>query len=187
MKNVYDKCPQFENKRWSLRLIKEEDVNDLLAVYSDKNALPFFNSDNCDGDNFYYPTIERMSSAVKFWLDSYYEKWFVRWVIIDKAIDKVVGTIELFRRISDDRFDGVGILRLDLKSELEYRDCIKDILSVIIPPAYELFGCDEIATKGPIYAVERIAALEELGFEKTDELLIDKEGNPNSGYWIVKK
>ena len=24
-------------------------------------------------------------------------------------------------------------------------------------------------------------------FEKTDELLIDKEGNPNSGYWIVKK
>ena len=25
-------------------------MDDLLKVYSDKNALPFFNSDNCDGD-----------------------------------------------------------------------------------------------------------------------------------------
>ena len=24
----------------------------MLKVYSDKNALPFFNSDSCDGDNF---------------------------------------------------------------------------------------------------------------------------------------
>ena len=29
-----------------------------VNVYGDKNALPFFNSDNCHGDNFYYPDEE---------------------------------------------------------------------------------------------------------------------------------
>lgn len=37
-------------------------------MYSDKNALPFFNSDNCHGDNFYYPNEDRMRQAIKFWL-----------------------------------------------------------------------------------------------------------------------
>ena len=50
------------NERFILRLFQDEDCNDLLKVYSDKNALPFFNSDNCDGDNFYYATEERMKA-----------------------------------------------------------------------------------------------------------------------------
>lgn len=37
-----------------MRFVSEDDTDDLSEVYSDKNALPFFNSDNCDGDNFYY-------------------------------------------------------------------------------------------------------------------------------------
>ncbi len=51
MKNVYEECPRFENERWLLRFVKASDSEDLLKVYGDKNALPFFNSDNCDGDN----------------------------------------------------------------------------------------------------------------------------------------
>ena len=54
MQNVYENCPVFENERFEFRLLTEGDIDDLLEVYSDKNALPFFNSDNCDGDNFYY-------------------------------------------------------------------------------------------------------------------------------------
>lgn len=50
MQNVYESCPVFEDDRFEFRLLKEEDIDDLLEVYSDKNALPFFNSDNCDGD-----------------------------------------------------------------------------------------------------------------------------------------
>ena len=51
---VYEKCNVIENENYILRLVEAEDCEDLLKVYSDKNALPFFNSDNCDGDNFYY-------------------------------------------------------------------------------------------------------------------------------------
>ena len=66
MKDVYECCPVFETEKYILRFVKEEDADELLKVYSDKNALPFFNSDNCNGDNFYYATKERMSEAVAF-------------------------------------------------------------------------------------------------------------------------
>ena len=52
--NIYETCPILESEKFILRLDKENDCDDLLKVYSDKNALPFFNSDNSDGDNFYY-------------------------------------------------------------------------------------------------------------------------------------
>ena len=64
---VYEKCNVLENENYLLRLVEAEDCEDLLKVYSDKNALPFFNSDNCDGDNFYYATKERMAEAFGFW------------------------------------------------------------------------------------------------------------------------
>ena len=55
MSDVYKKCPAFENDSFLLRFSQLDDARDLVSVYSDKNALPFFNSDNCHGDNFYYP------------------------------------------------------------------------------------------------------------------------------------
>ncbi len=56
-----------ESGRFLLRFIQEESCGDLLKFYSDKNVLTFFNSDNCRGDNFYYPTMERMAEAIDFW------------------------------------------------------------------------------------------------------------------------
>ena len=45
--DVYQNCPSYENEYYMLRMIKKEDKTDLLKVYSDEKALPFFNSDNC--------------------------------------------------------------------------------------------------------------------------------------------
>ena len=47
MSDVYKNCPAFENDRFLLRFSQLNDASDLVSVYSDKNALPFFNSDNC--------------------------------------------------------------------------------------------------------------------------------------------
>ena len=78
MRDVYELCPILENERFLLRLLKEEDTDDLLKVYSDEKAVPYFNGDNCHGDNFYYSNYERMKEAMKFWLMSYDNHWFVR-------------------------------------------------------------------------------------------------------------
>ncbi len=188
MKPVYEEVPVFENNDYLLRFVTAEDANDLVKVYSDKNALPFFNSDNCHGDNFYYPTIERVNDAINFWLDSYKSKYFVRWSIVEKKTNTAIGTIELFHRIGDDSFNHTGVLRLDLKSEFETAEVIKSIAGLIVPSAYDLFDTDKIITKIPLYAIERQAAFEKLGFKKTAELLIGIDNFAYRDYWEkVKK
>ena len=69
--NIYSICPTFESKKFTVRLLRDEDCDDLLKVYSDKNALPFFNSDNCNGDIFFYATKEKMSETIGFWKTAY--------------------------------------------------------------------------------------------------------------------
>ena len=187
MANVYEKCPKIENDRYLLRFVEKNDADDLLKVYSDKNALPFFNSDNCDGDNFYYPTKEKMQNAIEFWLRSYETRWFVRWVIVDKISSEVIGSVEMFHRTADDDFNDVGVLRLDVRSDYEKSESIQEILRLFIPDAYKLFDCNEIITKVPIYAVERMEAVQRYGFSKSEFLLIGTNDHyAYNGYWIIK-
>lgn len=170
--NPYEKCPVYENKDYLLRLIDTADAPDLLSVYSDEKALPFFNSDNCNGDDFHYTSLEHMQCAINFWIKEYQNKGFVRWTIIDRNIRLAIGTIELFNRRSNDYFNNCGILRLDLRSDYEYSENILEILSLILQPAFTLFDCEMIATKVPHLAFERKKAIEKLNFMASDEKLI---------------
>ena len=181
MENIYKHAVQFENQRFLLRFVSKEDADDLLTVYSDKNALPFLNSDNCHGDNFYYPTRERMVQAIDFWIFSYENGWFVRWSIVDKKRRKVIGTVELFTRQEGDGLCG-GVLRLDLRSDCENRETIESILALLLPRVPEYFA-SPVITKAPIYAVERIAALQALGFAPSSRLLVGEDGYAYNGYW----
>lgn len=179
--NIYEKCPVLQNDRFIIRLTTKDDCDDLLEVYSDKNALPFFNSDNCNGDNFYYPTKERMLEAIKFWEFSYQNGWFVRMSIVDKEISKAIGTIEVCKHVSTDAFDGTGTLRVDVRSDYEKEDILFAIFSLTVQHMYEMVGCNEIHTKAPIYAVERIKAIQKVGFIKSEHLLKGGHG----GYWTM--
>lgn len=184
--NIYQNCPTLENDKFLLRLVENTDCDDLLKVYSDKNALPFFNSDNCDGDNFYYATKERMIEAISFWNLSYKNGWFVRLAIVDKITTKVIGTIELCLRVSDDEFNNMVILRIDVRSDYENCDALSSIISLITPSIPEMLGCFGIITKAPIYAVERIKAVSNVGFTKSEYLLVGKTGYKYDGYWLLK-
>lgn len=183
MIDVYEKCPVFENEKYFLRMVTDEDADDLLKVYSDIQAVPLFNSDNCHGDDFYYETIERMKQAIDFWSFSYKNRYFVRWAIIEKSMQKTVGTIELFNRTSEDYFNNCGILRLDLSSDYENAADIKSILSLITEPTYDLFGCNLIATKAIKAAKERRNALVEVGFVESSEKLGGHDGTEYDSYF----
>ncbi|MCM1107170.1 MAG: helix-turn-helix domain-containing protein [Blautia sp.] len=181
--NIYQTCPVIEGEDFLLRRTKEEDCDSLFKVYSDKNALPFFNSDNCDGDNFYYETKERMADALRFWDTAYENGWFARLSIVDKKADAVIGTVELCLRVSEDAFDHMGILRIDVGSRHEREDVLSAILALITPRIPELLGGAGILTKAPVYAVERIEALKKAGFSKSEHVLIGKTGYAYDGYW----
>lgn len=188
MSDVYMNCPEFENDRYRIRFVNREDSVELLEIYSDKNALPFFNSDNCDGDNFYYQSVDRMNQAIDFWLKSYETRWFVRWTIIDKSRSKIIGTIEMFHRIAEDDFNHAGVLRLDLRSDCENDAIIQDVLELFLPSAYELFDCGKIITKIPVYAIERMKALGLVGFKKSEKFLIGTNDQyAYKDYWMIEK
>jgi RimJ/RimL family protein N-acetyltransferase len=184
---VYEKCPVLENEKYLLRLVEVEDAKDLLNVYSDERAVPYFNSDNCNGDNFYYKTLERMQEAIKYWLWEYERKGFVRWSILDKQSQEVIGTIELFTRNSKDYFNTCGLLRLDLRNDYENQNSIFAILSIIIVTTFDLFHCDMIATKAAPFATERIEALKRKGFAQTEEKLVGHDGTKYENYWVCLK
>ena len=183
--NIYKNCPTLESEKFIIRLFQDEDCDDLLKVYSDKNALPFFNSDNCDGDNFYYATKERMTDAIGFWHMAYENGWFVRMSIIDKDTERAIGTVELCVRVSEDEFDNMGILRVDVRSDYEREEALYDIFALVTPELEGMLGCKGVLTKAPIYAVERVKAIQKVGFKKSEYLLIGKTGYAYDGYWTV--
>lgn len=188
MQDVYKNCPEFENDKYKLRFVSKDDYADLLKVYSDKKAVPYFNSDNCGGDDFYYTTEERMKEAIDYWFFEYKRKGFVRWSIIDKHKSEVIGTIELFNRDAHDYFTECGLLRLDLRSDYENADEIENILTLIVLPTFDLFECNKIATKAVQKAAQRISALERMGFSLSNETLIGgHDGTEYSFYYVLMK
>jgi [ribosomal protein S5]-alanine N-acetyltransferase len=159
MKNIYEECPIYKNKLITLRQTNMEDAQELLKCYSDEKAVPFFNSDNCNGDNFHYTTIERMKQAIDFWDFSYKNKYFVRWTVILNDTKVKIGTIEMFHRIAEDEFNHYGVLRIDLQSNYETQLIINEIIEIVNENFYKTFDVEAILTKAIPDAVERIDSL----------------------------
>ena len=174
--NVYESIPTMEKGEIRLRPVTAEDEAVLLRVYGDPLALPFFNSDNCHGDIFYYDTPEKMRRAMDFWRTSWEQGWFVRWAIALRS--EVIGTVELCRRgeSPDDPYSGMGILRVDVGSAWEKSDVLAAVMDALLPDAYALLNCRTLMTKAAPYAVARVATLTECGFVRSDKPVMGHHG-----------
>lgn len=159
MKDIYEECPIYKKGLITLRQTNMEDAEELLKCYSDEKAVTFFNSDNCDGDDFHYTTIERMKQAIEFWDFSYKNKYFIRWTVIMNDTSEKVGTIEMFHRTADDEFNHYGLLRIDLQSNYETQPIIDEILDIAHENFYKAFNVKAILTKAVPNDSERIASL----------------------------
>lgn len=182
--DVYVTCPEFSSRRFLLRQTTMADRDDLLKVYSDTAAVPIFNSDNCTGD-FYMTRPEDMASCIDFWLREYAQRYYVRWSVIDRAGGCAVGTIELFNRKAEDFYNNVGLLRLDLRSDYETPDAIREILALLLPPAFGLFSCGTMATKIPPCAAARRDTLTAMGFRPGPEPLRGHNGTLYGDYYTL--
>ena len=168
MKDIYEECPVYRKSLVTLSQTRMEDAEDLLKCYSDKKAVPFFNSDNCHGDDFHYKTLERMKKAIEFWDFSYQNKYFVRWTVIENNTKEKIGTIEMFHRIAEDEFNHYGILRMDLRSDYETQPILTEILEIVDQNFFQVFDVEAILTKAVPENTERIAALTKMGYQASD-------------------
>lgn len=187
MIDIYENSVKFEDDDLLIRFISKKDAHDLLKVYSDVKAVPLFNSDNCNGDDFYYTSEERMIEVFEYWNLEYENKGFVRWAILDKQKGVAIGTIEIFHRDANDYYTNCGLLRLDLRSDYEKSDIIEKILTLIIKPVFSLFHCDKVATKAIPEAIERRKALEKYGFITSKKELIGHDGSAYRDYFVYVK
>jgi len=164
MIDVYESCPVLHNELITLRKTSFEDAGELFKCYSDAKAAPFFNSDNCNGDTFYYTTVERLKQTMDLWDYSYNNRIFVRWSFIHNRTNEIIGTVEMFHRRAEDEFDHFGILRIDLRSMYENEDVISAVLDISNKHFYLLFNVSSILTKAIPAAEERIKALHKNGY-----------------------
>ena len=165
MIDIYQECPMYKTKLITLSHTKMEDAQGLLKCYSDEKAVPFFNSDNCNGDNFRYTTLERMEKAIDVWNFCYKNKDFVRWTVILNDKNEEIGTIEMFKRIADDEFNHYGLLRIDLQSNYEKQPIINNILEIVNENFYKIFNVQAILTKAIPDANERCSSLVQKGYK----------------------
>lgn len=166
MKNPYEICPTYETESFLIRLVSEDDTEDLLKCYSDPKAQVFFNADRCTGDFCMY-LIEDMRNCIKAWLYAYSQQEFIRFSIIDKSISRAIGTIEMFGTVG--KYDNkTGILRVDVSSEYERSDYLHEIFAVCNENFFELFQVDIMASKAIPQAIERRNTLLKNNFYEGD-------------------
>lgn len=172
MENTYDVCPVYKKELITLRQTVLEDAEELLKCYSDEKSIPLFNSDNCNGDDFHYKTLERMQQAINFWDFSYKNKYFVRWTIINNSTNEKIGTVEMFHRFKDDEFNHYGVLRIDLQSKFETQAIINEVLQITDENFYDVFDVKHILTKAKDMAHERVASLLINGYEPLERKFV---------------
>jgi len=124
--DIYKKCPVYTTDILTLKLTSSEDASELLKCYSDEKSVPLFNSDNCNGDDFHYTTIDRMKKAIDFWQFSYENRYFVRLTVVLNKTGEKIGTVEMFKREASDELKDFGVLRIDLQSKYEEQKYINN-------------------------------------------------------------
>ena len=167
--DVYTHCPVLKGPNLTLKQVEMVDAEELLLCYSDEKALPFFNADNCGGDDFHYTTLARMQEAILSWQDAYEDKCFVRFSVTDSHTGETFGTVEMFHRIAEDSFNHCGVLRLDLRSDAEIPVRIEEVLYLTNRYLYDLFGVNVIITKCVPEAGVRAVCLERYGYQRSPE------------------
>jgi len=161
----YVHCPVYWGKRFYLRLVSTDDAFDLLKCYSDPEARQFFNSDNCNSD-FHWSALGEIRGYIGWWVDAYKSGGFIRYSVIDRLINQVIGTVEIFGGKNGGPRDDYGILRVDVRPEYETGESLGELLAVADQFFYD-FNSEMFVTKAIPEAVERRQALARNGYLPT--------------------
>lgn len=167
--DVYTVCPVYQTRSLMLRRTAPQDAEALLKCYSDERAVSFFNSDNCNGDTFYYTTIERMARTIGLWEASFKARQFIRWTISANSSGEIIGTVEMFYRTTTEELGPYGLMRIDLRSDFETPPVISELLDIADRHFYDAFDVETIVTKAIPEAKARTEALTQKGYKPLEK------------------
>ncbi len=162
--NVFEECLVYKSEHFLLRQMGMEDAEGLFKCYSNPEAAKYFNGDCC-GDDFYYTDFSKFVKCIEFWESRYQEKDFVRFTVIDIALEKIIGMVEVCPSYKYS-VDGnrMGILRLDLLPEHETGEDIQELMELLLEHVYEDFQVRSVIMKAQEDALIRRNVLKGLYF-----------------------
>ena len=177
----YTEATPLASDRFTLRPMKPDDAEALLACYADPRAWPFFNDDNCSG-HFMFKTRKEMGEAIRIWIICQETRAFMRYTLLDNGVP--FGTVEFCPRNELHPVHGrVSIVRVDVDPAHEQADDLYDLLKCTIRQMMPAFRVDALITKAVPQAVERIAALKAWGFRPTEDQQLTR-GFPHYHLWL---
>lgn len=174
---IFDIEPVFESAHFLLRPVELADAADLLRCYSDEEAVARMNADNCTS-TFLLKTPEEMTECIRFWRSGGQRAQYIRFAVVDKGDGRAVGTCELFPREKLGPLKNVGLIRLDLMSDYEAEEPLRELFSLF---HREFYGSLRyLMTKAPAAAAIRRELLRAWGYAavKSRKVL------PFDGYWF---
>ena len=184
-RNLFEKFQVYETNNLLFTKVKIEDAIELFECYSDPITKSHMNNDNCGGEWPCY-SIDVVIRGIKGWEREFNDRFYIRWSVKHKHINKIIGTIEIAPIPNTTRFwDGVcqtGILRIDIISYLGNEEIFSEILKMVTDNFYTDFDIENIIVKALPDDNQRILALKNYDFKE----LKDNDITPYGDYYIKK-
>lgn len=184
METVYDFCPKLDSEHFKYQYVTSFDVDGMVRLYSDEKTVKLCNFDNINENCFEFYDKAAVIRLVRFWQNHFRTREFLRYTVIDIKSDEPVGSLEMFRRMTDDEYLYCCMLRIDLLSKYEHANYIEEILSTIMEPMLLVFDCYKMATKILPRSKARKLAIERLDFDMTPKKLIGIDGEEYDNYYM---
>ena len=155
-KITFNVFPKLETKRFILREVKQQDLNEIYEIYSNEEAVRYQQIEPME-------SMEQAQKAVHSFLNGYKSKRFIRWCIADKDYDKVIGLITLH---AFDNWNSKAELGCMLNKKYWKRNIMSESAQKVIEYAFEVIELHRIEA---LIHPENIASnklIMKLGFEK---------------------
>ena len=85
---VFKEFPVIYTEKIKLRKLRLEDAPELVEYYSNENVYRYLDWNGPE-------TLEKGYEVIKIWNSGYDNGWIIRFAIVDKLTDKIIGTIFL--------------------------------------------------------------------------------------------
>lgn len=133
LNEVFKEFPVIETERVILRELKEEDAEELYNYYSDEKVYKYL---DWNGPS----SVEDAKKCIAIWRRGFEERWIIRWAILTKTDNKLIGTVFY----GDMEGDFSGKVRADIGYELS-RECwnegiMTEVLKALIPFGFQKLG-----------------------------------------------
>lgn len=156
---IFNDFPIVESENLILREIRVDDAADLFNYYSNEAVYRYL--------DWYGPeSIEKAEEIIKIWRQGYDEGWIIRFAIVSKKTNKIIGTVFL-----SEFYEGVrGEIGYELSEAYWRQGIMTEVLNNILPLAFDKIGLIRIQAFVNTLNIASKTLLKKVGFKEEGSL-----------------